>query len=145
MTERKKPLRVLHLEDNDLDAELIESTIQSDKGNVQIIRVDTRDKFLSALESEKIDVVLADYSLPTFDGMSALKIVRDRYADLPFILLSGTVGEDIAVEALKAGATDYILKQRLVRLNPALNRAVQEFEAQTKLRRQLNEAEDNYR
>ena len=81
--------------------------------------MDTRSGFWAALEQGGVDLVISDYLLPQFDGLAALKLVRTRWPDLPFILVSGTLGEEQAVESLKGGATDYVLKDRLLRLVPA--------------------------
>src|SRR5207248_6401076 len=94
----------------------------------EIVAVDTRDGFAAALDSGSFDVILADDRLPAFDGRSALAMAVERAADVPFIFVSGTLGEEIAVERLKAGATDYVLKQRLARLGPAIDRALREAE-----------------
>ena len=119
-------LRILLLEDNSTDAELIRELLEADHFACEIIRVETRDEFLTALESDAIDLILADYALPSFDGLSALNLALSVRPDLPFIFVSGTLGEDVAIEALKVGATDYVLKTRLSRLGPAVRRALRE-------------------
>jgi two-component system cell cycle sensor histidine kinase/response regulator CckA len=119
-------LRVLHLEDDPADAELIHAALQAEAAGVEIRRVDTREAFLDALASGSFDIVLSDYALPTFDGISAAREMRSRNIDLPLIMISGTLGEDRAVEALKAGATDFLGKQHLSRLVPAVARALEE-------------------
>src|SRR4029077_1406633 len=83
---------------------------------------------VSALEDRRLDLILADYSLPSFDGISALKITIGARPDLPLIFVSGTLGEEVAIEALKIGATDYVLKSKLSRLVPAVRRAMREAE-----------------
>ncbi len=117
---------ILHLEDSADDAEIVADALSDGGLRCYIERVDQRDTFLSALDSREWDVVIADYSLPSFDGLSALVLVRERYPDLPFILVSGTLGEEAAVEALKSGANDYIIKDRLARLPLATKRAIGE-------------------
>src|SRR6185369_13078375 len=92
------------------------------------------EDFGAALERGEVDLVLADFALPTFDGMSALAIVREKHPDLPFVFVSGRLGEESAIESLKNGATDYVLKNRLSRLAPALNRALSECEERAELR-----------
>ena len=110
-------LRLLHLEDDDFDAELAIETMRVDGLAVEITRVQTRDDFIAALRATPFDVILADFQLPSFDGLSAQSLAAEMQPDTPFIFLSGgTLGEEIAVERLKAGATDYVLKQRLARL-----------------------------
>ena len=98
------------------------------------IRVVSRDDFVSALEDGGIDLILSDFSLPAFDGLSAMVIARGRRPDVPVILVSGTLGEELAIAALKSGATDYILKDRLARLVPAVRRAMHEFETRMERR-----------
>ncbi len=123
------PLRILHLEDSDLDAELIEAELESLGHPVAIERVMTRDAFARAAVAGRHDLILADYVLPTFDGVSALGIARAQCPDTPFIFCSGTLGEDVAVEALKNGATDYVVKQRLDRMPRTIVRALAEARA----------------
>jgi PAS domain S-box-containing protein len=120
------PLRVLHLEDNAADTELIQATLEAEGVQAKLTRVEAEDDFIRALKDERFDLILADYTLPSFDGLSALRIAQQRASDIPFIFVSGTLGEDIAIEALKTGATDYILKTRLARLGPAVQRALRE-------------------
>ena len=131
----EKELHILILEDVAADAELIERELQ--KGGIKFTskRVETEGAFLSELKNFKPDLILADYKLPQFDGFSALAIVKEQCPDVPFILVSGTLGEEEAVEALKAGATDYILKQKLSRLVPAVKRALREFEDRAESKR----------
>jgi len=119
-------LHILLLEDSLLDAELIEAHLQEGGLNVSVVRVDTCEAFQDALESGQFDVILADYSLPSFDGFSALKMAQGQCPDLPFIFVSATLGEEVALETLKSGATDYVLKQRLERLVPSVERAIRE-------------------
>jgi signal transduction histidine kinase len=123
------PLRILHLEDSDLDAELIEAELENLGHPVTIERVITRDEFAAAAAARRHDVILADYVLPTFDGVSALGIARQHCPDTPFIFCSGTLGEEVAVEALKNGATDYVTKQRLDRMSRTIVRALAEARA----------------
>lgn len=131
------PLRILCLEDNRLDGELIALRLQNDGVDHTIERVDTRESFAEAIATGTYDLILADYALPSFDGLSALRMVRSRHPDLPFIFVSGASGEDIAIEAVKSGATDYVLKQRLTRLTPVVRRAIRE--ARERLERQATE------
>jgi two-component system, cell cycle sensor histidine kinase and response regulator CckA len=119
------PLRILHLEDDPLDRELVEATLAEGGVSCKIRHVDTREAFVRAIE-EEIDIILADYSLPTFDGLTALEIAKQKRPEVPFIFVSGTMGEDPAIETLKSGATDYVLKQKLTRLVPAVRRALTE-------------------
>ena len=129
MTGTSGPLRILHLEDSDLDAELIEAELEGLGHPVVIERVMTRDAFAAAAQPGRCDIILADYVLPTFDGVSALGIARDQCPEIPFIFCSGTLGEEVAVEALKNGATDYVTKQRLDRMPRTIVRALAEARA----------------
>jgi signal transduction histidine kinase len=121
-----EPLRILLLEDTDTDAELVERALRRGGLDFVLQRAVAEADFVSALRDFRPDVVLADYRLPSFDGLSALRIVRAASSELPFIVVSGTLGDETAVEVLKLGATDYILKDRLNRLAPAILRARQE-------------------
>lgn len=121
-------LRILNLEDDPLDTELVEASLEEGGLQSEVTRVQTREDFESALGKDGFDLVLADYSLPGFDGAAALEISSKKRPDLPFIFVSGTIGEEFAIEAVKSGATDYVLKQRLGRLAPAVRRAVREAE-----------------
>ncbi|WP_051979436.1 hybrid sensor histidine kinase/response regulator [Edaphobacter aggregans] len=132
-------LRVLYLEDEAADAELVQDTLAMEGIACDVSRVETESGFLTALQQGAFDLILADYALPSFDGVSALKIVRQQESDLPFIFVSGTMGEEIAIEALKIGATDYVLKTRLSRLVPAVHRALREAGERTE-RKKAQEA-----
>jgi len=114
------------LEDDAHDAELIHLSLEADHIVCDVARVQTRAKFLAGLEDSGIELILADYKLPSFDGLSALKLALSARPDLPFIFVSGTLGEEAAIEALKIGATDYVLKTRLSRLGPSVHRALRE-------------------
>ena len=122
----KPPLRILHLEDNPTDAELIQGILETEGIICAVTRVDTQADFFASIERGGFDLILTDYTLPSFDGLSALKIALEKCPDVPFIFVSGTLGEEVAVEALKIGATDYILKQRLSRIAPSVHRALRE-------------------
>lgn len=122
------PLRLLHLEDNPVDAELILSTLKEGGIPCQAIRVDRRDTFVAALQEKGFDIILADYSLPGFNGISALALAQQRCPEIPFIFVSATLGEELAIDTMHRGATDYILKQRLGRLVPSLQRAFREMQ-----------------
>src|SRR5919109_4091372 len=122
------PLYILHLEDNPGDAELIQEILETDGIVSQVRRVETQADFLSSLEQGRFDLILADYSLPSFDGLSALKLALEKCPNVPFIFVSATLGEEVAIEALKVGATDYVLKDRLSRIAPSVQRALREAE-----------------
>jgi signal transduction histidine kinase/FixJ family two-component response regulator len=114
------------LEDDPTDAALIQELLEADNIVCELRRAQTRTEFLSGLEDPAIDLILADYKLPSFDGLSALKLAQNVRPGLPFIFVSGTLGEEVAIEALKIGATDYVLKSRLSRLAPSVKRALRE-------------------
>jgi len=124
-------LRVLHLEDSDLDAELVNETLVANGFLVDTRRVQTREEFIAALDREDYDLILADYVLPSFDGISALQLARERKPHVPFLFVTGALKDDSAVETLRRGATDFIVKQRLGRLVPAVHRAMREREERT--------------
>lgn len=119
-------IQILHLEDNPLDAELILHELGKGKLIFNLKRVETRDDFVSALENFKPHIILGDYSLPQFDGISALTLTLENMPNIPFIFVSGFIGEEKAIETLKLGATDYVLKDHLARLVPAISRALEE-------------------
>jgi len=140
-------LRVLSLEDNPRDAEILQAWLE-EEFDCEFLRVETAEAFSTALDQRAFDVVLADYSLPSCDGLSALEHIRARNLDVPFIFVSGTIGEDRAIEVVKRGATDYVLKDRLNRLVPAIRRALEEVEERRRCReaeRALCESEAKFR
>jgi signal transduction histidine kinase len=122
----KSLLDILHLEDDPNDAALVQSILETGGIACAIRCVQTRDDFVAALEDGGVGLILSDFSVPAFDGFAALEIAHARCPDVPFILVSGTLGEELAIDSLKRGATDYVLKQRLSRLVPAVHRAMQE-------------------
>ena len=129
----KSPLRILYLEDDPNDAELVQETLAADGVSCELTRVETESAFVAALQKGGIDLVLADYTLPSFDGLSALSIVQKRWPEVPLIFVSGTLGEELAIEALKIGATDYVVKTRLSRIVPSVKRALREAEEHVEL------------
>ena len=140
----ERTLRILHLEDDPNDMELVRSTLKKGGIDCDVEVVSDRPSFVAAFERGNTDLILSDFSLPSFDGLSALKIVRARAADLPFIIVSGTLGEEAAIESLHSGATDYVLKHRLARLGPAVCRAMSEADGR-RARREVEEALQNER
>jgi signal transduction histidine kinase/CheY-like chemotaxis protein len=131
----KSPLRILYLEDDPKDAEIVQETLAIDGIKTEITRVETEAAFIASLEQGGFDLILADYTLPSFDGLSALKIAQQHWPHLPLIFVSGTLGEELAIEALKIGATDYVLKTRLFRIVPSVQRALREAEERIDLTR----------
>ena len=141
-------LCLLILEDDPYDAELEIATLEESGYVCRWQRVETRAEFLARLGTSDYDLILADYRLPAFDGLTALKLVIERDLDLPFILVSGALGEEVAIESLKAGATDYVLKDRLSRLGPVVRRALREKEEQRQRKRAeeaMRKSEQRYR
>jgi PAS domain S-box-containing protein len=121
-----RTIRILHLEDSARDAELIRHRLEAGDMRVDIKVATSRQEFEDALAHDGFDLVLCDYNLPGYDGLSALKLARRLRPDAPVIIISGSVGEDDAVKCLQSGATDYLLKQRLDRLVSAVSRALQD-------------------
>ncbi|HVE41698.1 MAG TPA: PAS domain S-box protein [Planctomycetota bacterium] len=119
-------VQILLLEDVPADADLLKEALEKSGIHTAIRQVDRREEFVKALEDQRPDIILADHALPAFRNDEALALARDRYPDVPFIFVSGAVGEERAVEAIKEGATDYVLKDHLVRLGPAVLRALEE-------------------
>ncbi|HXR47118.1 MAG TPA: PAS domain S-box protein [Candidatus Limnocylindrales bacterium] len=130
-----KPLHILHLEDDPDFAELVRTLLQEDALEAELKRVAGRAEFEAALDNDQFDVILSDFRLPKFTGLEALAYVRKGHPDLPFILISGTIGEHAAIESLKAGATDYVLKHNPERLASAVRRAALEAGERAKRRR----------
>src|ERR1700722_19201982 len=135
----QEPLQILSIEDDPKDTQLIQDLLKTEGIVCQVTRVDTQAALLASIEQGGIDLILADYSLPSFDGISALKFAMKACPDVPFIFVSGTLGEELAIEALKIGATDFVLKTSLSRLVPAVRRALREA-TQKAERKQAEEA-----
>ena len=129
------PLRILSIEDDPKDTELIQDLLEIEGIVCEVTRVDTEALLRDLIKPGGIDLILADYSLPSFDGISALKLATKAWPDVPFIFVSGTLGEEVAIEALKIGATDYVLKTRLSRLVPSVLRALREATQRAERRR----------
>src|SRR6266481_3895660 len=129
------------LEDDAADAELTRFTLRKGGLHFSVVRVDSKEEFLNELEHRPPALILSDYSLPGFDGNEALILARQKCPETPFIFVTGTMGEEVAIETLKNGATDYVLKTRLSRLIPAVHRALREAQERAKRRR----AEDQLR
>ncbi|HTE20646.1 MAG TPA: PAS domain S-box protein, partial [Armatimonadota bacterium] len=139
---------VLLLEDSALDADLISVRLSAGQLQYAVDRVETRAEFVAALEAKPYELILADYQLPSFSGAAALKIAREMCPHTPFIFVSGTLGEEVAVDTLKQGATDYVVKHRLDRLIPAVERALSDSRERAALRaaqEALRLSEERYR
>src|SRR5215468_4836937 len=138
-------VRILYLEDEPKDAELVQASLEAEGIICDLARADTQADFLAFLREGGFELILADYTLPLFDGISALKIAQEICPEVPFIFVSGTMGEERAIEALKQGATDYVFKTRLSRIAPSVRRALREAEERSQRKRaeealQRNEA-----
>jgi PAS domain S-box-containing protein len=121
-----KPLRVLHLEDDRDFTALVSAMLEKEGLRAEVVCVADFAAFVAALESGPFDIILADYLLPTCNGIQALQAAQEKCPDIPFLLISGNIGEEAAIESLRCGATDYVLKERLERLEPTVRRAVRE-------------------
>ncbi len=119
-------LKILHLEDEIQVTDIVYSLLSSEGFDPEIMRVETKTDFLAKTENGRFNLILADFQLPGFDGLTALTLAKDRCPEIPFILFTGAIGEEMAIEALKNGATDYVLKQKITKLVPAVRRALKE-------------------
>jgi signal transduction histidine kinase len=137
----KKDIRILMLEDDTADAELTKFALRNGGLNFSLARVETREEYLRELKHRPPELILSDYSLPGFNGHDALSLALEQCPETPFIFVTGTMGEEVAIETLKSGATDYVLKTRLSRLMPAVTRALREAEERTQHRRAVREEE----
>jgi PAS domain S-box-containing protein len=120
-------LHILHLEDDPSDSELMIATLHAQGIECEVVRVDTREAFLRELHDRRYDIVISDVSMPAFDGISAQKLWQEQRPHIPFIFLSGTFGEEVAIERLKEGATDYVLKHWIDKLPSVVRRALREM------------------
>ncbi len=143
-----RSLRILILEDLPSDAELMTYELRQAKIDFSHRCVTDREQFLTGLAEERLDVILSDFHLPGFDGLEALALAQAKLPDVPFIFVSGAMGEEVAIESLKRGATDYVLKDHIVRLGPAVKRALREAEERQERRQTraaLRDSEERYR
>ena len=143
----KDPIRILYLEDDSADVELVRGELEQAGLEFALRHVATRETYCSALREFRPDVVLSDHGLPAFDSYTALAILKNESPEIPFIVVSGTLGEERAIEILKGGVTDYVLKDRLSRLSPAVRRALDEAAERGERRRAeeaLRESEERY-
>jgi sigma-B regulation protein RsbU (phosphoserine phosphatase) len=146
--QQKTPLRVLIIEDSEFDARILVNTLRQGGYQPSFQRVDTAEALRVALKAQPWDIILSDYNMPTFSAPEALSIAQESGLDLPFIIISGGIGEDVAVAAMKAGANDYLMKGALARLAPAVERELREAEIRAARRRAeeaLRESEQRYR
>lgn len=143
-----RPLRILHLEDNENDHVLVREMLQADGLACEFAVAKARTDFEAMLRKQKYDLIISDYTLPSFDGLKALTLAREVCPETPFIFFSGTIGEDAAIESLRNGAMDYVLKQRPGRLAPAIRRALRSVEEQIKRKHAesaLRQSEERFR
>src|ERR1700761_5722748 len=122
-----QPLKILHLEDVPEDAQLVRYELEKSKMDFEKLDVDNKECFTAALTEFKPDIILSDHSLPSFNSMEALEILKKSGSQIPFILITATISEEFAVEIMKAGASDYILKDRTQRLPNAIVNALEKF------------------
>jgi PAS domain S-box-containing protein len=145
----RRQLRILQLEDNPRDAELVKAILEAEGFTIELVRVETQTRFLAELDGgATIDLIISDFSLPSYDGLAALQLAREKRARVPFIFFSGTIGEEVAIDSLRNGATDYVLKHRPERLVPAVRRAIREQEDRVRRRQaeeQLRRSEQQFR
>ncbi len=141
----KKDVYILMLEDNPLDAELAELVLRNSGLNFSFTRVESKSGYVHALAGKPPTLILSDYSLPDFNGNDALEIAQETCPDTPFIFVTGTLGEEVAIETLKNGATDYVLKTRLSRLVPSVNRALREAAEREEHRRAERQLRESHR
>jgi len=141
-------IRILHLEDNPNDALLVQSILKRANMVFEYFLSDSEKEYQSYLEDIKFDIILSDYHLPDYSGTEALQFAKNNYPHIPFVFLSGTMGEDTAIESMLNGATDYVLKNKMERLVPAINRAFNEsqaYKARVNAERALYQSEENFR
>jgi PAS domain S-box-containing protein len=131
----QRKLRVLHLEDNEHDHILVAETLTADGLQCEFVLAKSKPEFLEALAAGNFDLIISDFSLPSYDGLTALSAAQATKAETPFVFFSGTIGEEVAVESLRQGASDYILKQRPSRLTAAVRRALRNAQERAKLRK----------
>jgi CheY-like chemotaxis protein len=136
------PIRVLILEDSPADAELMLRELRNAGLEVQAERVDSETEFAARLAPE-LDLILSDFQLPQFGGLEALRLLRSRGLDVPFIIVSGSIGEDIAVAAMREGADDYLLKDRVARLGQAALKAIENRRLRGDMRRAEAQVREN--
>jgi len=144
----ERTIKILHLEDNQADSQLVQSTLRRANVAFEYFFADEEKEYLYYLENEAIDLILSDYHLPDYSGAEALLIAKNNYPLIPFVFVSGTMGEDAAIESLLNGATDYVLKNKIERLVPAVYRAfneAQEHKARREAEMALYQSEENFR
>jgi PAS domain S-box-containing protein len=132
-------LRILYLEDAKYDVDIIREHLEQENIDFHLIHAENKEEYIKSLQNNDLDIILADFSLPSLDGLEALSLTQQLHPDIPFIIVSGVMGEELAIEALKSGATDYVLKQRLGRLIPSIRRAMLEGNERRERKMAVNE------
>ncbi len=148
MKTEDNPIQILHLEDNQSDSLLVQIHLKKEQLNFEYFFVDNEHDFLEHLENKETDIILSDYNLPDYSGAEALIVSRTRFSHIPFVFVSGTMGEEAAIESLLNGATDYVLKNRIERLGSAVKRAIRESNLQQEYQKailRLRQKEEQYR
>ncbi|NVO20974.1 MAG: PAS domain S-box protein [Bacteroidetes bacterium] len=134
MADNPNQINILSLEDNPIDFEIIESELHKSLENIRIIHAETEQEYIAALSSEKIDVILSDFNLPGYTAIEALELSKQECPEVPFICLSGAIGEGVAIDMLKSGAVDYLFKDKMDKLPYAIRRALDEAKEKKNLR-----------
>lgn len=141
-------VRIIYIEDELRDVELVQAQLHRENYPFEMKHVENKADLLAELEKHHYDIILMDYSLPSFDPLSTISNLRKKYPTIPVIIISGTIGEELAIETLKSGAIDYVLKHRLVRLRPAIERAMQlaqERKERLRAQNELKRSEEKFR
>lgn len=141
-------IKILHLEDDESDSQLVQICLKKESLDFNYFLVENEKRYREILSEEKIDIILSDYNLPLYSGMDAMQLAKNEYPLIPFIFVSGAMGEEVAIESLLKGATDYVLKSRLSRLAPAIKRALREARLQLEYKKaieSLRKREEQYR
>ncbi len=144
----ENPINILHLEDNETDAYIVQITLKKSGILHQYQTVDNKNDFINSLNNNSINIVLSDYSLPVYSGKEALEYIKTNFPEIPFVFVSGTMGEEAAIESLLNGATDYVLKNRIEKLPSAVTRAIKESKLAKEYQeaiKELKESEEKYR
>src|SRR5947207_8676008 len=128
----KNEIRILYVEDIPADAAMVNHALRQGGLTFRTKRVDSKSAFLQELEHNPPDLILSDHGLPSFDGFTALAIARDKCPEVPFIFVTGSLGEEMTIATFESGAADYVLKNRMARLVPAVQRALREAEERTR-------------
>jgi two-component system CheB/CheR fusion protein len=145
--EGKSPIKILHLEDDPNDAQLVKAMLKKANVEFEYFFTDNETDYLKYLDNQQVDIILSDYHLPDFSGTEALILAKTKYTHIPFVFVSGTMGEDVAIESLLNGATDYVLKNKLERLGSAVKRAykeAQDHKARHFAEKALLQSEENF-